>query len=211
LGKCACFTIHFCVETAEVVGSKNKKTSIFSRQLDHETLKKCSINFMQDSGNNLRFIAESTLGKLAKWLRILGFDTLYEPHVPGREPVDTREGRRIFLTRTKRVAIREDSHNLIFITSNHPFDQLKEVIQALEIKAEDIQTFSRCIRCNTTIREIGRNDVQGKVPDYVWESHDTFHTCDQCRRIFWSGSHIEHSIEIIKRIIKFGSSPKGLE
>ncbi len=155
---------------------------------------------MRGSGNNIRFIAESTLGKLAKWLRILGFDTLYETNVRSKGRVDTKGGSRIFLTRRKRVLDREDLQNLIFITSNNPFDQLAEVIKLLGIVSEDTRPFSRCIRCNTTIREIGKNLVQGKVPDYVWETHETFHTCDQCRRIYWAGSHIEHSIDIIKGI-----------
>ena len=159
----------------------------------------------------MRFLAESTLGKLAKWLRIMGFDTLYEPHVPDKKFADTIESSRIFLTRTERVPIGKDSHNLIFIASNYPFDQLKEVIHALKIKAEDIHPFSRCIRCNTTIREIGKNDVQGKVPDYVWETHETFHTCSQCRRIYWSGSHIENSMKIIAGIIESGSSSKEVK
>lgn len=88
----------------------------------------------------------------------------------------------------------------IFITSNHPFEQLREVVSALDIEKEDIRPFSRCIKCNTSIRRVEKNAVRGKVPDYIWETQDTFLTCSHCRRIYWSGSHIQRSRDIIQRL-----------
>ncbi len=150
--------------------------------------------------NNTRFRVEATLGKLAKWLRILGFDTLYGPDVMAKGFVDAEEGSRILLTRTKSTLNRKTLQKIIFITSNNPFEQLKEVTNELGIVLEDTQPFSRCTHCNAPIRKVKKNFVQRKVPDHIWETHTIFHTCSQCQRIYWPGSHIEHSLDIIKKI-----------
>ena len=152
-----------------------------------------------DSTNEIRFTVEMTLEKLAKWLRILGFDTVYAANVAGEKLIDTTKGR-ILLTRTKRIRNMKTAKERIFITSNHPFEQLREVVLALGITKEDIRPFSICIQCNASMRLVEKNTVRGKVPDYIWETRDTFHTCSHCRRIYWSGSHIRRSRDIIKRL-----------
>lgn len=143
------------------------------------------------------FAAEKTLGKLAKWLRILGFDTIYDPDI--KNPA---ESGRILLTRTKRIKYEYTTDKLIFIKSDKPFNQLKEVIKALGIVNEDIKTFTRCIRCNTKIRMINKNSIRSVVPDYVWENQDSFKTCIKCKRIYWQGSHTKRSMEIIKKLFE---------
>ncbi len=154
-----------------------------------------------ERANAISFTAEATLGKLAKWLRILGFDTLYLRQTLSRESVDTQQQkRRVLLTRTERIRDQEAFQPLIFIRSDHPFAQLEEVIQALNLVAADIKPFSRCVRCNTPVASVEKDAVRGKVPDYIWETHDTFQTCRPCRKIFWAGSHIRQSYEIISRL-----------
>lgn len=143
------------------------------------------------------FAAEKTLGKLAKWLRILGFDTIYDPDI--KNPA---ESGRILLTRTKPIKYEYTTDKLIFIKSDKPFNQLKEVIKALGIVNEDIKTFTRCIRCNTKIRTINKNSIRSVVPDYVWENQDSFKTCIKCKRIYWQGSHTKRSMKIIKKLFE---------
>ena len=135
-----------------------------------------------------KFAAEQTLGKLAKWLRILGFDTIYpSDHM---HPV---ENGRILLTRNKRILDECKTAKLIFIKSDQPFKQLQEVVKAVGIVNEDLKTFTRCIRCNAKIRTIDKNSLRSVVADYVWESQDSFKTCRKCKRIYWQGSHIKRS------------------
>jgi len=143
------------------------------------------------------FAAEKTLGKLAKWLRILGFDTIYDPDI--KNPA---ESGRILLTRTKRVKDEYTNDKLIFIKSDKPFQQLKEVIKALGIVNEDLKTFTRCISCNTKIRTTDKNSIRSVVPDYVWESQNSFKACSKCKRIYWQGSHIKRSMEIINKLFE---------
>ena len=143
------------------------------------------------------FAAEKTLGKLAKWLRILGFDTIYDPDI-----IDPAKSERIVLTRTKRIIDEYNTDKLLFIKSDKPFKQLKEVILALGIVKEDIRPFTRCIRCNTKIRLIAKDSIRSVVPDYVWESQDSFKACNKCKRIYWQGSHTNRSMELIKRVFE---------
>ena len=151
---------------------------------------------MQNSDVNITFAVEKTLGRLAKWLRLLGFDTLYEQDIPS-ETFERSQAGRILLTRTRTW----NSHrpdNCILVKSNGLFDQLAEVIQVLAIKADNTRPFTRCIRCNNLIKGIDKKSVYGQVPDYVWETHETIRVCDQGERIYWPGSHIDQSMEKIK-------------
>jgi uncharacterized protein with PIN domain len=143
------------------------------------------------------FAAEKTLGKLAKWLRILGFDTIYDP-----DHFDSDESQRIVLTRTKSVFDKHNSGKLIFIKSDQPFKQLKEVIISLGIGAQDIKPFTRCIRCNTQIRTVAKDSIRSLVPDYVWENQDAFKACNECKRIYWKGSHTKRSMDLIKSLFQ---------
>ncbi|OEU64188.1 MAG: hypothetical protein BA867_14755 [Desulfobacterales bacterium S5133MH16] len=146
------------------------------------------------------FAAEPTLGKLAKWLRILGFDTSYEPGFSTKKSIDSGRKNRILLTRTERVRDGKLPQEFIFITSNIPFEQLREVIDTLGIIYTDTRPFSRCIRCNTCIQPVDKDSVRGDVPDFIWQTRDIFQICGRCRRIYWPGSHTERSHDIIMRL-----------
>ena len=125
------------------------------------------------------FSAERTLGKLAKWLRILGFNTIYEPEVSKSRFRDSWKNGWILLTRTRHIYQNwHKSQQLIFIKSNDPFEQLKEVIKLLKLNLSDIRPFSRCIRCNMVIKETDKDSIRCKVPDYIWETNDIFQICN---------------------------------
>jgi hypothetical protein len=144
------------------------------------------------------FAAEKTLGKLAKWLRILGFDTSYEPDFPNSTVWELADNRRIFLTRRQSVRDGRPSTDLIFIKSDHLFEQLKEVIQKLALEQKDTRPFSRCLQCNAAIEAVDKDSVRNAVPDYIWETHDTFRRCRPCRKIYWPGSHTKRTLDIIE-------------
>jgi uncharacterized protein with PIN domain len=90
----------------------------------------------------------------------------------------------------------------IFIHSNHPRDQIIELIRKTAIRPEDLRPFSRCIVCNQQIVFIPRDDVQGLVPDFVWDTQPRFCRCPQCARIYWPGSHTERSLRRINEIFE---------
>ena len=148
------------------------------------------------------FAADRTLGKLAKWLRILGFDTIFESDVSGdRFPGDlTKE--RIVLTRTISIKKRFITQHCIFISSNFLNEQLKQVIVETGIGPADVRPFSICLDCNVPIAAVDKDDVFGQVPDYIFETHSEFKRCCQCEKIFWPGSHTERSLEKIEQLFR---------
>ena len=150
-----------------------------------------------EKSHEICFVAEHTLGKLAKWLRMLGFDTVYESDLSLK--ISYEKGR-IRLTRSRRMGEKNRREGLLFIASDHYMEQLRQVVKAVEIIPDDLRPFSRCIRCNRSILPVDKNSVQGRVPDYVWETHDSFRTCDQCGRIYWSGSHTTQSMNRMQQL-----------
>jgi len=145
------------------------------------------------------FAVEKPLGRLAKWLRILGFDTLYEPDLP-EGSFNGLEPERILLTQRTPIRQERAGQPQVVIRSDHYWEQLLEVVRAAGITAGSIRPFSRCICCNSEIKPAAKADVQGKVPDYVWETHAVFRICPGCRRIYWSGSHLERSMARIRSL-----------
>ena len=148
------------------------------------------------------FAAEKTLGRLAKWLRLLGFDTLYEPQVAAAEFIDNLGNDRILLTRTRLVRRQPTIGKLIFVHSDHWTEQLKQIILELGLKADQIRPFSRCLDCNIRIVSADKNSLWGRVPDYIFEIHDHFQTCPKCGKVYWSGSHTERSLEMMQELFK---------
>lgn len=148
------------------------------------------------------FAADRTLGKLAKWLRILGFDTTFEIEIPAELFYRYLEKDRIVLTRTGTIKNQFSAHRLVFITSNYLDVQLKQVIAEIGICAADTRPFSRCLHCNIPIVDADPDDVCGLIPDYIYETHKEFHKCLQCNRFFWPGSHAKRTLERIVHLFE---------
>lgn len=148
------------------------------------------------------FAAEKTLGKLAKWLRLLGFDTIYEPEVAAEEFVQKLENDRILLTRTRRTRRKSPTYKLIFVHSDNWAEQLKQIILELGLKAAQTRPFSRCLQCNIPIVSAEKDTLWGRVPDYIFETHDHFLSCPKCGKVYWSGSHTERGLEIVQNFFE---------
>jgi uncharacterized protein with PIN domain len=152
---------------------------------------------------NLRFAAERTLGKLARWLRLLGFDTAFENEISGGPWLKCLKPGTILLTRTERVRkALPASQKFIFIQSNDTVQQLRQIIEELGIGLQEARPFSRCLNCNVTIESIAKEKIQGKVPDYIWENNTEFQSCPKCNNIYWPGSHTKRSLDRIQELFK---------
>jgi len=148
------------------------------------------------------FAADRTLGKLTKWLRILGFDTIFESDISQKAFYEHLEHERVLLTRTTKIRDRFAVKRLVFIEADNVYEQLRQVIDELAITHKDIRVFSICLHCNSPIVGVNKQIIYGRVPDYIWETHDEFSTCRLCERIYWSGSHMERSRAVIERLFK---------
>ena len=149
----------------------------------------------------IKFATENTLGKLTKWLRILGFDACEKSIDDGGK--DTTLGYdRYQLTRTRKRIEQLNQINGLFIQSNEPFEQIKEVIRAFDITEKDLKPFSRCVVCNSPIEPIDKETIRHIIPDYVWDNHDKFQQCPKCHKIYWAGSHFEKGMKRIKALFE---------
>lgn len=144
------------------------------------------------------FAAEKTLGRLTKWLRLLGFDTRYETELSGEKFIETLENDRILLTRTQRIRMQFASRKLIFVESDHVEQQLNQIFRELGLKAAQTRPFSRCLQCNVPIVAVEKTCLRDRVPDYIFETHEHFQRCPKCNSIYWPGTHTKRSLEKIR-------------
>jgi len=137
---------------------------------------------------------------LARWLRMIGFDTAHEPGIDNRCLMRTaQEEQRILLTRIAAVW-RAYKGEMVFIRSDHWRKQLRQVIGACGVPGQRFTLFSRCTKCNEPVIPIDKESVVGKFPDYVHSTQDLFHMCPTCRRIFWKGTHSRNVMAIMDSI-----------
>jgi uncharacterized protein with PIN domain len=145
----------------------------------------------------MRFLCDQNLGRLAKWLRIMGFDTTYtyswDEHI--LEQAFSEE--RIVLTRIRKMARRKDC---IVIKSDHVREQLLQVDRVLDL-ASKTTWFTRCNVCNETLVCAKPYDVKDRVPEYVYTTQEEFAQCPKCSRIYWKGTHLVNSMKTINDII----------
>jgi len=148
----------------------------------------------------VKILLTKELGRLAKWLRILGIDAEY-----------TRQGNNasviIQALREDRMILTRNHHlpasrgiRIIILKEEAIKEQLGEALKALSVRLESLQMFTRCTVCNKELTPVEKNAVQEKVPQYVFETHDEFFICPQCSRIYWRGTHWGNVRELLDSI-----------
>jgi uncharacterized protein len=155
------------------------------------------------AGDEQRFIADSMLGKLARWLRVMGCDVEYFPSI-GDDEVVSRAARagRLLLTRdTLLVRRREARENHFFVKGDHFRDQLRQVVAHFAIDPTG-RFLTRCLECNSLLADIGKSAVRGMVPPYVYATQDLFRSCPSCGRLYWQGTHRQRMAQEIAEILK---------
>jgi uncharacterized protein with PIN domain len=146
-----------------------------------------------------RFAADCNLGKLAKWFRILGYDTLYERGNADRNfLMKAGEEGRIALTRKRDFARLSSPGRLVVVKADHVAGQIKEVLEALTLEPDPARRMTRCLRCNEPLEEVPKEMVEGMVPAYVYGTCIRFRKCPLCERIFWPGTHLRHVEEYLR-------------
>ena len=136
-----------------------------------------------------RFVADVHLGALARYLRLLGFDTIYRNDLGDAELARlTTHRRRILLTREVGLLKRKSVVRGHWLRSHDSEAQLAEVVRALQLQRM-LRPFTRCMECNGRLQPISRAAVRGGVPDRVHRRFRAFLRCSRCRRIYWRGTH----------------------
>jgi uncharacterized protein with PIN domain len=140
--------------------------------------------------DEIRFIADDMVGRLAKWLRILGYDCTYHRSIDDGELVRIANAeRRILLTRDAGIAESGKAWRCIYIENESYREQLRQLFRLLPIGVRTGKTLSRCLICNETLKEIGKEEIRDKVPPFVLETQDRFLICQKCSKIYWRGTH----------------------
>jgi len=146
-----------------------------------------------------RFIADVNLGKLSKYLRLLGFDTLYKNNYEDDEIVEiANKERRIILTRDTELLKRKQVVRGYWVRSTLPKKQIREVINRFDLKNSD-RIFSRCLKCNGLIRSVAKEKIVDKLLPNTKKYFSSFYQCRNCGKIYWQGSHYKNMVKEIEQ------------
>jgi len=150
----------------------------------------------------MKFLADSSLGRLSKWLRILGYDTLYWRVEADRSflRMAEKEGRAV-LTRRKDVLARQHPGIVLFVENDRIEDQIVEVLGKLGLRPEPDRLFTVCLRCNEYLKEAKLEEVRPLVPEYVFRTQSDFRVCPKCHGVYWPGTHRERAMAMLERIL----------
>jgi uncharacterized protein with PIN domain len=141
------------------------------------------------------------LGRLARWLRTLGFDTFYDPavHDPELVALAAAEGR-VLLTRDRHLVAHLRPARALLITDDAPLDQLREVVAACGL-APPAALFSRCAVCNGVLRPATADEAATRVPEASRGQPGPVTRCPDCGRVYWEGSHTRRMRETLSRAL----------
>lgn len=148
------------------------------------------------SGPSMSFLCDQNLGRLARWLRMMGFDAEYMRAWSEEKIAAARAAGRILLTRRRDFAMKEGS---IVLESDFLKDQLRYLDKRLNLK-ENLRPYSRCIVCNVSLKYVKAQDVKNLVPEYVSATRETFARCPKCSRIYWKGTHTNRANETMRSL-----------
>jgi uncharacterized protein with PIN domain len=156
------------------------------------------------------FVVDCMLGKLAKWLKILGFDATFFSKIEDSELLDlAQKEKRTLLTRYTGLIEKAKRIGTLFIESEDWNDQVEQVLSTFDLW-KHVEPYSRCIECNTVLKDLPKSRARNLVTPFVYEQADYFALCPGCGRVFWKGTHhkdMEFKIEEILRKKKRRASP----
>ncbi|MFB0564464.1 MAG: Mut7-C RNAse domain-containing protein [Candidatus Aminicenantaceae bacterium] len=139
----------------------------------------------------MKFIVDCMLGRLAKWLKILGFDVTYFKKIGDQELLSLaqREGR-ILLTRDNGLIEKAKGIEFLFIDSENWKHQVEQVLGDFSLWGM-VRPYSRCIECNIELKDLSKKAAKNLVSSFVYERAESFALCPRCGRVFWQGTHFQ--------------------
>ena len=153
----------------------------------------------------IRFVADSNAGKLARWLRMIGYDTLFFKNVNDDQLIEiaTKEGR-VILTRDtqfmRRKIITNGQVKVLLLENDNPKEQMHQVVKALNLDCY-FKQFTRCLECNQSLKPRRKEEVKELVPPYVFRTQSQYMQCPSCHRVYWRGTHWERMKRELDKLI----------
>ena len=139
---------------------------------------------------DLRFVLDVHLGRLAAYLRLAGFDSVYRNDLDDAELAGIAAGGRVLLTRDQELLKRRAVTRGYWLRATAPRAQLAEVLRRFDLSAS-VRPFCRCLRCNALVHSVSKSDVQEELPPRTRQFYDEFFQCPECDRIYWRGGHYD--------------------
>ncbi|HTY45231.1 MAG TPA: Mut7-C RNAse domain-containing protein [Patescibacteria group bacterium] len=137
----------------------------------------------------MKLLLTQELGRLATWLRILGYDTEYTTCARrGSVIIQALREDRIIVTRNRRLP-RPAGFKTVVLISEQIHEQIREVLKQLNVTPNCDMMFSRCTVCNEELTSVEKEKIQDRVPEYVLRTQNDFRLCPRCRRVYWQGTH----------------------
>jgi len=142
-----------------------------------------------EPSDNVRFIADAMLGRLSRWLRLLGFDTLYYPDIKDTDLMKLAvQEDRCLLTRDTHFLNIRNFRNFLMVHSDDPIEQVTEVLSSFNLNEFKR---GRCARCNGVLDQVSsKEEVRNMVPEYVFLHCHSFLRCVACKSVYWEGTHL---------------------
>ena len=159
-----------------------------------------------ESTGELKFIVDYNVGKLARWPRMMGYDSVLFTGKDDRHMIIAAlRQERVILTRDTQVmkmgAVASGRIRALFIESGEPEYQIRQVIDNLNLDCH-FKPLSICLECNRSLLEIAKEEVKNRVPPYVLQTQDHYMECPQCRRIYWQGTHWQAMTRKLEQLCK---------
>jgi uncharacterized protein with PIN domain len=156
----------------------------------------------------VRFVLDTHLGKLATYLRMLGFDTRYQNDYDDETLVRIATGEhRILLTRDRGLLKRGAVTHGYYVRETAHERQLAEVLRRFDL-LRAIAPLQRCLRCNELLAPVSKDAIVGRLPPRVRLGYDDFRICPACSRIYWEGTHYQRMMGFIGRLMQSDEAPR---
>ncbi len=160
----------------------------------------------------MRFIVDANVGKMARWLRLMGYDAVFFDGPEDADMVHTALAEdRVLLTRDTGImrygAVTSGRLRAVLLESDEPEAQIRQLVRDLKLD-EHMRPFTMCLECNLPLRPVSKEAVKDRVPPYVFRTQEQFVECPKCRRVYWRGTHWKGMLTRLEKIRSQNSKVK---